>query len=499
MRKAMTVVACFLWLALTVAPALAATAQQEPTRSGDKVQAATGASDRAVPGVEVATTTAAGAKQEQKKDANELSKETYNGGFRLATEDGRFSLRIAAGLQLRYTFMWLDHDVSGNQANYSNFYLRRARVWLDGNAYNQKFTYYFHVQLEPSSAVNLHDAWINYAFSRMFQLGVGRNKIAYGLEFLNSAFSLDFIERSVMSGETDVNNGGGLSKYPGGGTENFANSGQDANTGFPVGGLNLFRSQGVQVQGRSGGDGPVFEYQAGVWDGRNTKGASNPDASMLYAARAGFYPNGWINWTQQGDMEFTGNFRAGFLFSAYANGNTQDRNAAGSTVPLYEARDHGVDFAIETRYRGFSSDFEFAREHYSLQDATLVGPHEFDRQGWRVQAGYFLVPKFVQVVGRYAENDRLLNPTVASVRNSGLGFARVRNAAGEFQEAAEKKIDEVTGGLNFYLSRNHQHKLFFDYSRLTRQFAGYVTQGELNGSVPDQKDSRFRAMIQMKF
>jgi hypothetical protein len=222
-----------------------------------------------------------------KPNPNALTRNQYGGGFRLGSEDGRFSMRIFAAAQFRYTYMSYDDRVNGNVEDYSNFFMRRGRLWWDGHAYSPKFTYYFHIQLEPTSAVNLHDAWINYAFHPMFQVGAGRNKIAYGLEFLNSGFGNNFIDRTIFSGETDISGGGGLSRWPGGGTEGFNVSSEDANTGFPTAGLILFRSQGVQLSGRSGDKGRVFEYQAGIWNGRNTRGTNNIDNGHLFSGAWG--------------------------------------------------------------------------------------------------------------------------------------------------------------------------------------------------------------------
>ncbi|NJN64711.1 MAG: hypothetical protein HC882_07415 [Acidobacteria bacterium] len=120
----------------------------------------------------------------------------YGKGFKLTTKDKNFSMRFFSAIQLRYTMMNYEDKVSGNEVDYSNFFMRRARLWWDGNAFDPRFKYYFHLQLEPQGGVNLHDAWVSYDFNKMATLGVGRNKIAYGLEFLNSGFGLNFIERS---------------------------------------------------------------------------------------------------------------------------------------------------------------------------------------------------------------------------------------------------------------------------------------------------------------
>jgi hypothetical protein len=485
-----------------VQPAQAVTAQTDAAADGQAAKPADKAkpgdpakpADQAKPADPKAAAPAAA-----KPNPNALTKNAYGGGFRMTSESGKFSMRLMGAAQFRYTYMAFDDRVSGNSEDYSNFFMRRARLWFDGHAYDPKFTYYFHVQLEPMSAVNLHDAWINYALKPMFQIGLGRNKIPYGLEFLHSGFGLNMIDRSIMYGETDIQAGGGYSKFPGGGTETLALSGEDANTGFPVGGLSLFRSQGVSISGNSGGKKQVFEYQVGVWQGRNTKGASNPTNDHLFAGRVGFYPNGFINWLFEGDNANTQTFQTGFLVSAYADTTKHKVNAAGTAVPVYDGKDFGVNAAFMARYRGFSADIEWSQEQYEIKDSTVVGDKKFDRDGYRAQLGFFVKPKVVELVARYSVLNRLKDPTVEAVKNSGLGFAKMQNGS-VFTDAVEKSIKEYTFGFNYYLSgAAQQHKVFVDYSHLTRSFAGFVSGTAIGAGVSDQGDNRVRAMLQIKF
>jgi hypothetical protein len=445
---------------------------------------------------------------EQQSEGKETSKPglrlAYRDGFQLSTDDGRFSLRLTAGVQFRYSYVAYDPAVFGNQTDYSNFFLRRARLWWDGHAYDPRITYSFHLQLEPHGAMNLHDAWVEYSFHPLLRLGAGRNKIAYGLEFMAAAFQLNFIERSVMYGETDIDRGGGLSAFPDPEGQQTATFGlHEVNArGFPTGGLALFRSQGVQVQGRreSGARGAAFDYQAGIWQGRRSRGISNPDANHLYSVRAGFYPFGFISWQQQGDQRHTANFRAGLLASAYVNRSDFTRH-----------NESGWNTAAVARYRGFSGDLEYGTERIELE--AIAPGQDFNRLGWRASLGYFIRPGFLEAVGRYAAMERLRDPTPAGVNATGLGFARIWNPwAGEFQYAMERQIREVTGGFNVYLSRSHQHKLLFDVSRLTRTFEphdglfdvvaeppGSPVRLERIFSAPMQDDRRLRAVMQLRF
>jgi hypothetical protein len=416
----------------------------------------------------------------------------YDRGFRLETTDGRFALRLYSAIQLRYTFVDYDERVVGNEENYSNFYLRRARLWWQGHAFDPRFTYYFHIQLEPTRTVNAHDVWLEYAFSDLCRLGVGRNKVAYGLEFLNSGFGLSFVERSVFSGETDIDQGAALGdgpKYPGGGTARFANSFQLDN-GFSTGGMGLYRSQGLQLQGKKGSEnGPTFEYQLGVWNGRGTMGLSNRNDDHLFVLRAGYHPWGWIDWTKQGDGTSSERLKVGLLISAY----TQSSDKGGGFT------EQGYDLAFQSRYRGISFDVEWAVESF---DYDLFAD-DFEREAWRAQVGTFIVPGKTEVLARYAQIQRLKDPSYQKAVDSGLGVVTITSEEGAIN-ALEDTISELSAGVAFYISEWHQHKLLFDLSRLCRSFAAdpdAVIGGEPApiGRVDTQKDWRLRSMVQLRF
>jgi len=413
---------------------------------------------------------------------------SYDLGFRLTTQDNRFSLRLWGAIQFRYTYFSYDKRVLGNDTDYSGFYLRRARVWLAGHAFDPRFTYFLHIQLENTNAVNLHDAWLEYRLHPLANIGVGRYKISYGLEFLNSGFALQFIERSVFSGETDIDFGDGP-VYPGGGTWFFRLNAQ-APTGFATGGLTLYRSQGVQLAGMRGSKTtPTFEYQVGVWQGRGTRGLRNPDNKHLFAVRAGYHPWGWIDWRFQGDQEGSERYRFSVIGSAYTQSSTESGGFD----------EDGYDIAIMNRYRGFSLDAEWATESY--------GFHEYDvhleRKGWRVQAGYMVVPNKFEVAARYAANQRIRPATYRTSMDSGLLVAYVFDGE-EYVPQIEGQISEYTLGFNWFITQGHRHKFQVDTSWLVREFAG-DSGAFVDGSpspieaLPDQEDWRIRAMIQLVF
>lgn len=414
--------------------------------------------------------------------------DTYDLGFKFATQDRRFSLRLWGGLQFRYTYLDYDQRVKGNNTDYSNFYLRRARLWLAGYAYDPRFTYYLHIQLEPATGAMIHDAWLEYKLRPLLIVGAGRNKVAYGLEFLNSGFALDFVERSVFTGETDIDSGTGP-VYPGGGTARFGVY-SEAPTGFATGGLTHYRSQGVQLRGQRGSPTtPTFEYQAGIWNGRGTRAASNTGNDLLYTVRAGYHPLGWIDWHSQGELEPSERFKLAIFGSTYIQ---EGRQAGGY-------RQHGFDLAAMAHYRRFTAQGEWATESYEYDRFR----RDLDREGWYVQGSYLLIPRRLALVARYAQIERLKDPTYQAAIESGLGVAEVWNGT-QLVPGLERSIAETTVGLDLFLNQWHRHELLFDASRLLRQFADDPT-AVIDGVptpiiAPDeQEDWRFRAMIQMVF
>jgi hypothetical protein len=115
----------------------------------------------------------------------------YDQGFRLGSAGDAFSLRINGLLQIRYSYVDYDPAIRYNQEDYSNFFVRRARLYFSGHAGSPRFTYFVHVQLEPSQGLNSNDLWVEYSFSDMLRLGAGRNKVALDVSRLERQFAAD--------------------------------------------------------------------------------------------------------------------------------------------------------------------------------------------------------------------------------------------------------------------------------------------------------------------
>jgi len=415
----------------------------------------------------------------------------YDQGFRLATADGAFALRINGLLQVRYTYVDYDSMIRFNQEDYSNFFVRRARLYFSGNAGSPRFTYFIHVQLEPNQAINANDLWIEYEFSDMLRLGAGRNKISYGLEFMNSGSALGMVERSLMYGETDIDLGSVTKqgpRYPGGGTERFGLSWY-AYTGFATGGMTLYRSQGIQLRGHKGSDSTsTFEYQVGVWQGRSTTSLSNGGNGHLLAARVGYHPWGFVDWRVVGDVAHSPHFKLGMIGSIYTN--------SSETVHAFDERGHNL--AAVAHYRGWSVDAEWGAESYNFDEFV----DDFDREGWRVAVGWYVVPRKLELRIRRAAITRLRDPTFQTASESGLGTVQVQKGEG-WIPAIEAEISETTVAASYSLF-GWRNKLALDVSLLERSFAA-DPDAIINGTptpiakAPDQIDYRIRAMVQLVF
>ncbi|HKZ57971.1 MAG TPA: porin [Thermodesulfovibrionales bacterium] len=418
----------------------------------------------------------------------------YDKGFYIKSPDDNFFLKTNLFLQFRYTYLDFDRTVNANDEDWNNFFVRRARVVFSGNAPNKDWTYFFHIQLEPTSAVNLHDAYVTWKKYPYAQVQFGRSKLPYGLHFWQSAIYLNGIERSIFSGETDVDGKEDSRKWPGG-NANFQVNNEDTVTKYPVGGFHLFRSQGVQLQGDIDmfGQNGFLQYWTGVYNGRNTKGGINIDSTPILVGRISINPFGKYNLLQQGDIDYSKIPKVCFLVSGFHNTDrlSQTRSSTGGTVTVdpYDVKGSGYDLAALFRYKGFSADAEYGYDRFE-QDRE--GGNTWDRFAYRLDAGYFLIPKKFEVVARYAYVERLKDNNVERSLASGLGLVSVN---GGTNNAIEDNLREYTAGLNYYFY-GHNLKFFVDYSYLTREF---IEVPGATDSAEDQHDDRYRAMMQFYF
>jgi len=403
-------------------------------------------------------------------------------------------------------------DEKGNTIGYSsedwsNFMMRRARLYVDGNAPNTEWEYLLHIQLEPKGSVNLHDAYVTWQKFDEFRVQAGRMKIPYGLEFWQSGFELNGVERTIFSGETDIE---GKAKdifgntiepsWPGGESAFPVSSHTTKGTLFPVGGLLIYRSQGLNFNGDINGLGQkgLFQYWAGIFNGRDTQGASNPTSDMLYVMRMALNPLGKFKITQQGDLDYTTSPKICFLISGYTYKDraTKYINVNPATLATtnmyhdYDIEDIGLNGAMLFRYKGFSMDAEYGWETFGQND-SFAGHEDWDRQGYRLNLGYFLIKHKLEIVAKHGYIERICDSSPIDALKTGFGLT-------EFQDgrlAYEDNLQDYIFGINYYFKK-HNLKISADYSYLVNNLKS--VHPELY-NIKDQTGNRFRTMLQFIF
>jgi len=432
----------------------------------------------------------------------------WRNGFRIVDQqdESLYYLRLRFGLQFRYTYMAFDNCIIDNADDeWNNFLLRRARLFADGLAPNENWYYFFHLQLEPTSTVNLNDGYIRWQRFSVCRVQFGRMKIPYGLEFIQSAFALNGVERTIFSGETDVDGkardvfGALIGRFWPGGNSRFPVSGHRlVGTLYPVGGMLLYRSQGINVHGNipvpGFDDQSLLQYWTGIFNGRDTRGISNPTDDMLYSFRLAYAPFGKVNLTTQGDLPISKSIKAGLLFSFFYGLDKASLRYDSPTMDYvadtYRLEEYGYNLAALVRYQGLSIDLEYGSETFNMLGNTVDNSDGYNRLGARVNIGYFILPNDFEVVFKWAFFERIRdNSRTASLR-TGLGLVETCQGT-----AVEQNLQQYTWGANYYFF-GHNQKICLDYSFLLRSLKP-ADPGAL--AVDNQYDHRVRLQYQHLF
>jgi phosphate-selective porin OprO/OprP len=222
-------------------------------------------------------------------------------GFVIASEDGDFRLQLRGYVQFDGRFYPGTADDAGGT---DTFLLRRVRPILQGTLGR-----YFDFNLTPDfggGAAALQDAYVEARPSEQLRLRVGKFKPPVGLERLQSATALPFVERALPAGLVPNRDVGaqvqgelasGVVAYAfgvfngapdGGSLDGDGNGGKDVAarlffspfraSGAALNGLSLGaaattgRQDGTPATYRTGGQVPMFTYVSGVVaDGTRTR------------------------------------------------------------------------------------------------------------------------------------------------------------------------------------------------------------------------------------
>lgn len=372
---------------------------------------------------------------------------TSGDGFTFRSADGNWRLRVGGYIQADGRFY--PGDEAGILVN--AFGLRRARPLVEGTVYK-----YFDFRIMPdfgAGTPSLYEAYLEARISRAFNLRAGKFKPPIGLERLQSATDLRFIER-----------------------------------GFPTN-LAPNRDVGLQVAGEFAG-GTVI-YQAGIFNGVPDLGFGDADANDAkdLAGRLFFSPFARQGRAAPVDLGFgisgsTGNERGTILAPQTSNLRTPGqatffRYRVGATAAAATIADgRRTRFAPQAfLYRGsFGLITEYTSNHHTVRRDSVVAsiPH----QGWQAAGSFFLTGE--KATYRTVTPKKVFDPrtgawgaleVAARVQQTSVGDAAFPFLADPVTSASGAKAWSL--GLNWHVARNV--KLMLNYERTT--FTGGAANG----------------------
>lgn len=265
---------------------------------------------------------------------------------------GKFKIKQNFRIQFRADFVDTGKDGSDLE---TDLMVRRMKMKFGGHAYEPWLQYGF--QLAGSAGrdngreeIKMEDAFIVIAKTPMADLKVGRHKVPYEREVLNSSSALQFIDRSLAKEAV----------------------------------IEESRGDGITVGGIFGG---MLAYRAGVFQFDDEK--FNGGKNLLLAGRLQAniccgelkYSSG--SFTASGDYKIAPNFAKVPVFSIGLGGFTYGGDP-----------DSRNGFTADLAAKIERANFEASVNYGSVED----GPDKHDRFSYRLQAGYMLTSDFEAAV-----------------------------------------------------------------------------------------------------
>lgn len=351
--------------------------------------------------------------------------EKYSIVFR--SPDDKYSLGIGGRMQFRYTYK--DNDADYGYRDTNNIDVRRARLSLGGNVYGKLLHYY--IELDGDSFdVGIRDFYVYWTPLEELNAKMGYFKVPFNQQRMTTSAKLLLQDRAIASEAFD----------------------QD-------------RDYGVDIYGKPF-DGHM-EYHAAVFNGAGEdpaeredlvkalskgKADDNLDNELMYVLNLRYNPFGKYDTVDETDLKYTEKFKMSIASSVVFNAKKKDEK-------LEDADTIAGVTELSMKYRGFS----WHNEYFVMTEDPESDGETVDSDGFFTQAGYFVIPKKLEIAARYS----MLDPD-NDVKND-----------------IEK---EYTAGVNYYF-RAHRSKIQADYGH-------YVTE---KGEEQDQKDNQVRVQYQIVF
>jgi hypothetical protein len=342
--------------------------------------------------------------------------EKYSIVFR--SSDDKYSLGIGGRMQFRYTYK--DNDADYGDKDTNNIDIRRARLSFGGNVYGKLLHYY--IELDGDSFdVGIRDFYVYWTPLEELNAKMGYFKVPFNQQRMTTSAKLLFQDRAIASEAFD----------------------QD-------------RDYGVDIYGKPL-DG-YLEYHAAIFNGDGENPAKrvnkddNKDNELMYVLNLRYNPFGKYDTVDETDIKNTEKFKATIGASVAFNGKVKDEKPADTDTIVGVAE-------LSMKYRGFS----WHNEYFVMTEDPESDGDTVDSDGFFTQAGYFVIPKKLEVAARYS----LLDPD---------------------NDVSDDFGREYALGVNYYF-RAHRSKIQAD-------FGHYVTE---EGEEQDKQENRVRVQYQIVF
>ena len=358
---------------------------------------------------------------------NKIKVKTKKGtGLTFQTADKNYKLRM----RLRGQFLANYINPDGDDNEGLGFRVRRLKVTWDGNAFAPWMKY--KVEYDFGRTGELKDMKLSFAKNKAFVPTMGQYKVPFNREVLNSSSVLQVVDRSIITDYFEYD-----------------------------------RDIGAGVYGLLGGG--MIRYDLGVFQGESTNVKNDKgDTGMLWAGRV---QAALIGGDAKKVKENFAKKPTLMVGAAIAGIDVEGGSDSNIGIPSGERvlEDGKVtSFTADINYRGprFNLTGEYIGRWVNPDDAGVATAYDY---GFRVQGGFFLVPKKVEVASRYA---------MVTFDDDAAGV--------------DGDLDNVwtfTQGLNYYLSGNHKWKVQLDYT--------FQREEDLAGVESDE--SMVRAQVQAYF
>jgi hypothetical protein len=305
----------------------------------------------------------------------------YDKGFFIRSDDEKFSLEITGRVQPFFNLSRTETAETKNVA--SNFEIRRARVTLEGNVHTKKLLYKMQADF-GKGYVTLKDFHVDAELTQDVWLRAGQWKRPFSRQQINSSGRLEVADRSI--------------------TDKAFGAGRDIGIAIRN---DYEKSPGLEwVVGVFNGTGDAASITSTTTVDPTTGEATTTtglptnvpkELKPAVVGRVGINRGGLKGYSEA-DLE-GGPLRFGVGASVWLEGDYDENDQSNQRVEL--------DGVVKVEGLSLSGGVYYMTE----QDGDSISDYTSGLVGFHAQAGFFLVPKHWQAVGRFGLVSDQNNPT----------------------------------------------------------------------------------------